>query len=189
MSVDPDLADVEAVLGGDVERFAGIVERWQGPLVGLAYRFVRDQGTAEDMAQEAFVLAFRGLARWRREARFGTWLYSVALNRYRSHLRARGRAGEPLPRAPTGALGEALGGPAEQPSSLLAAEAREAVRRELGSLPAIYREALALFYLQERDLEGTAAALGVPAGTVKARLHRGRELLRARLARTLGGER
>ena len=61
-----------------------------------------------------------------------------------------------------------------------------AVRRELASLPAIYREALALFYLQERDLASAAAALGVPSGTLKARLHRGRELLRVKLERKLG---
>ena len=182
MSVDPDLADVDAVLAGDVERFAGIVERWQRPLVDLAFRFIRDRSIAEDMAQDAFVHAFRRLARWRREARFSTWLYSVALNRYRSHLRAHPRLADPLP-----ADLAARGRPAEQQAELLAAEARETVRRELASLPAIYREALALFYLQERDLEGAATALGVPTGTLKARLHRGRELLRIRLERHLGG--
>lgn len=180
MSADPDLADVDAVLAGDVERFAGIVERWQRPLVDLAFRFVRDRSTAEDMAQDAFVHAFRRLRRWRREARFGTWLYAIALNRYRSHLRARPGPGDPLPADLAG-----RGRPAEQQADLLAEERREAVRRELASLPAIYREALALFYLQERDLTSAAAALGVPPGTLKARLHRGRELLRVKLERRL----
>jgi RNA polymerase sigma-70 factor (ECF subfamily) len=168
------------VLAGDVDRYAGIVERWQGALVGLAYRFVRDRGVAEEMAQEALVHGFRKLHRWRRDARFGTWLYSVALNRYRSHLRARARPLEPLPAT--------LSRPPEQQDSLLAEEVRETVRRELGALPAIYREALALFYLHERDLAGAADALGVPAGTLKARLHRGRELLRVRLQRIFPAE-
>jgi RNA polymerase sigma-70 factor (ECF subfamily) len=67
---DGDRADVDRVLAGDASAFEGIVRRWQGPLVNLAYRFCGDRGRAEDMAQEAFLRAFRGLAGWRREALF-----------------------------------------------------------------------------------------------------------------------
>jgi RNA polymerase sigma-70 factor (ECF subfamily) len=179
MSVDPDLADVEAVLAGEVDRFAGIVERWQGPLVNLAFRFVRDAARAEDLAQDVFVLAFRRLAHWRREARFGTWLYSVALNRCRSDLRRRSERLAPLPAE--------LPAQAAPRDDVLAADLHDAVRRELLALPDLYREALTLFYLEEQDLAAAAAALRVPQGTLKARLHRGRELLRRRLERLLGG--
>ena len=58
---DPDRADVRRVLAGDIEAFAGIFGRWQRPLINLAYRFCRDRGRAEDMAQEAFLRAFRRL--------------------------------------------------------------------------------------------------------------------------------
>ena len=57
-----DLADVERVLSGDVRAFEGIVRRWQGPLVNMAWRYCRDRGRAEELAQEAFVRAWRGLA-------------------------------------------------------------------------------------------------------------------------------
>jgi RNA polymerase sigma-70 factor (ECF subfamily) len=173
MSLDPDAEDVQAVLAGDVERFAGIVERWQERLVSLAFRFARDPARAEEMAQEAFLRCYRRLGEWRREARFGTWLYSVALNCYRSSLRRRPPRQEPLP--------SGLGSDEGITAGLLVAERAETVRRELARLPALYREALALYYLEEQDLAATAAALGVPAGTLKARLHRGRELLRKRL--------
>src|SRR5689334_17821778 len=82
-----DEADVDAVLSGDVERFAAIVARWEGPLLKLAWRFVHDRERAEEMAQEAFVQCFRRLRQWRGDSRFGTWLFSVALNVYRSRLR------------------------------------------------------------------------------------------------------
>lgn len=78
---------VDRVLAGDAAAFASIVERWQGPLVNLAYRFCRDRSRAEDMAQEAFLRAFRGLPKWRREAAFSTWLFALATNVFRSEIR------------------------------------------------------------------------------------------------------
>lgn len=64
---DLDRADVRRVLAGDVDAFEGIVQRWQRPLVNLAYRFCRHEGRAEEMAQEAFLRAFRFLHQWREE--------------------------------------------------------------------------------------------------------------------------
>jgi RNA polymerase sigma-70 factor (ECF subfamily) len=89
MTVDDGAAAVDRVLSGDVAAFAEIVERWQDPLVALAYRFCHDRGRAEDMAQEAFVRAFRALHQWRREAAFSTWLFALATNVYRAELRRR----------------------------------------------------------------------------------------------------
>ena len=66
ISADADLLDVERVLAGDIAAFEGIVRRWQGPLVNMAWRYCRDRGRAEEMAQEAFIHAWRGLAKWRR---------------------------------------------------------------------------------------------------------------------------
>lgn len=65
---DPDRADVKAVLAGDAEAFGGIVQRWQAPLVTLAYRYCRNRGQAEEMAQEAFLRAYRFLNRWKEDA-------------------------------------------------------------------------------------------------------------------------
>ena len=62
ISAEEDLADVTRVLAGDVQAFEGIVRRWQGPLVNMAWRYCRDRGRAEDLAQEAFLRAWRGLA-------------------------------------------------------------------------------------------------------------------------------
>jgi RNA polymerase sigma-70 factor (ECF subfamily) len=87
VSAGEDQADVEKVLAGDVAAFEGIVRRWQRPLVNLAYRFCHDRGRAEEMAQEAFLRAYRGLAGWRRDAAFSTWLFAIATNVYRSELR------------------------------------------------------------------------------------------------------
>ena len=82
-----DVADVARVLAGETEAFEGIVRRWQGPLVNMAWRYCRDRFRAEEMAQEAFVRAWRGLAQWRRESSFSTWLFALAANVYRSELK------------------------------------------------------------------------------------------------------
>src|SRR5687767_12295913 len=106
---DLDRADVRRVLAGDVDAFEGIVERWQRPLVNLAYRFCRNESQAEEMAQDAFLRAFRFLHQWRQDAAFSTWLFSIALNVYRSRMR---RLRLEVPLADAGrvpAPGDALG--------------------------------------------------------------------------------
>src|SRR5215470_11006512 len=74
------------VLAGDISAFEGIVRRWQGPLVNLAYRFCRDRGRAEEMAQEAFLRVYRKLDRWHSDSLFSSWMFAVAINLYRSEL-------------------------------------------------------------------------------------------------------
>lgn len=157
------------VLAGDVDAFEGIVRRWQGRLLALALRMCRDRGRAEDMTQEGFVRIFRSLGQWRGRASFSTWLTSVALNAFRSHLRLRPWVARQLELE----LEELVPSPSagdEDPRA-------ERVRRAVAALPALYRDALLAFYFQDQDLEQAARTLGVPAGTLKARLHRGRKLV------------
>jgi RNA polymerase sigma-70 factor, ECF subfamily len=171
---EDDAADLARVVGGDLEAFEGIVRRWQGRLLGLAWRFCRDRARAEDMAQEAFLKAFQSLRSFRGESAFSTWLTAIALNTYRSRLRAEG--------PPLLALdvARALVGRAPALQGLQEQERTEAVRRAVLSLPPRYRDALIVYYFQECDLLEASRILGVAEGTLKARLHRGRELLRRR---------
>ena len=81
-----DRSDVERVLLGDTDAFENIVRRWQGPLVNLAFHFCHERSRAEDMAQEAFLRAFRGLASWRGDESFSTWLFALAWNVYWTEL-------------------------------------------------------------------------------------------------------
>ncbi|HXB57046.1 MAG TPA: sigma-70 family RNA polymerase sigma factor [Vicinamibacteria bacterium] len=171
-----DASDVSRVLAGDSDGFEGIVRRWQRPLVNLAWRFCRDRATSEDMAQEAFVKAFRSLRSFRGQAAFGTWLTAIALNTYRSRLRNQGA---PLLSLDAARLLALAPGAARQ---LEDAERAEAVRRAVLALPGRYRDVIILFYFQEMDLAETARILGAAEGTVKARLYRGRELLKSRCA-------
>jgi RNA polymerase sigma-70 factor (ECF subfamily) len=172
-----DLADVERVLAGEVQAFEGIVRRWQTPLVNMAWRYCRDRGRAEEMAQEAFVRAWRGLRGWRREGSFSTWLFALAANVFRSELKRFPTVNLPL---------EEIAEPstaATQHHALAAQLSSETVRRAVLSLPVRYREPLVLFYFHEMDVGAAARTMGLPEGTLKARLSRARELLRRRFPR------
>ncbi len=87
MSASDDQSAVERVLAGEISAFEEIVRRWQSPLINLAYRFCHDRGRAEEMAQEAFLRAYRGPRTMARDAAFSTWLFALATNLYRSELR------------------------------------------------------------------------------------------------------
>lgn len=179
MSASDDEANVERVLAGDISAYEGIVVRWQSPLINLAYRFCHDRGRAEDMAQEAFLRAYRALGQWRKDAAFSTWLFALATNLYRSELRRIPARSVSLDSIAEPADARATDGGLEDSNRDLA------VRRAVDALPAKYRESLTLFYFHEMDVATAARSLGLPEGTVKARLSRGREILRNKLPRVL----
>jgi RNA polymerase sigma-70 factor (ECF subfamily) len=172
-----DRADVDRVLAGDPSAFEGIVCRWQAPLINLAYRFCRDRARAEEMAQEAFLRAFRALPKWRRDAAFSTWLFALAANVYKTELR-RVPVYAPLESAPE------LADPRAE--YRFEEEARiqqdRALHRAVATLPEKYRDAIILYYFQSMDLAAASRSLNLPEGTLKVRLFRGRELLRQKLA-------
>jgi RNA polymerase sigma-70 factor (ECF subfamily) len=177
VAADDDRADVERVLAGDISAFEKIVRRWQGPLVNLAYRFCRDRSRAEEMAQEAFLRAWRGLGTWRRDAAFSTWLFALATNLYRTELRRI-----PMRTLSLGDAGQ-LRDARDQDGGLASADRDRVVQRAVLALPAKYREAMILFYFHGLDVREAALSLGIPEGTVKARLSRAREILRGKLPR------
>jgi RNA polymerase sigma-70 factor, ECF subfamily len=180
VSAAEDQADVERVQAGDLSAFEGIVRRWQGPLVNLAYRFCRDRGRAEEMAQEAFLRAYRSLAKWRKEAAFSTWLFALATNLYCSEIRRI-----PPNTVSLEDIAQIRDSRAED-GGLLENDRDRVVRQAVLALPPKYREALILYYFHDMDIPAAARSLGLPEGTVKARLFRGRVILRNKLKTALG---
>ncbi|HYK89900.1 MAG TPA: sigma-70 family RNA polymerase sigma factor [Acidobacteriota bacterium] len=175
MDKDQDSTDIRRVLDGDLSAFENIVRRWQGPLINLAFRFCRNRQRAEELAQDAFLQIFRKLPKFRGDAAFSTWMFSLALNLYRSDLRRRALAADSLD-----GLADLAGG--RQPYAEFARRERaELVRRAVAALPERYRDAVIVFYFVEMNLSETARLLGIREGTAKALLYRGRELLRHKL--------
>jgi RNA polymerase sigma-70 factor, ECF subfamily len=175
-----DRQDAARVLAGDAGAFEGIVRRWQAPLINLAYRFCRDRGRAEEMAQEAFLRAFRNLGSWRQEAAFSTWLFALATNLYCTELRRHPPVTLPFDDVLEPVDPAAIDGGLEQRNQ------SATLHKAVDSLPPKYREVLTLFYFHEMDVPSTARSLGLPEGTVKAHLFRARNLLRDKLKPMLG---
>ncbi|MFQ5890698.1 MAG: RNA polymerase sigma factor [Gemmatimonadota bacterium] len=174
MPEDRDAPDVQRVLAGDLSAFEGIVRRWQGPLVNLAFRFCRDRSRAGEMAQEAFIKAYRPLRGCRADSAFSTWLFAVAANLDRSRMRR--------PTPPEDSL-EVIAELADPRSAhgLPGEDRREMVHRAGASLPAAHRDAVILYYFLDMNVGAAARALGLPTGTIKARPHRGRDMWRRKL--------
>ncbi len=176
---DDDGLAANRVLGGDIDAFESIVERWQGPLVNLAYRYCRNRGEAEEMAQEAFMKIFKGLGKWRQDSRFSTWLYAVAANHYRSAMRRRRPVWADMETI------EQLVPGGDRSQEVDKTSQAEAIRRAVASLPPKYRDVTVLYYFQDEDLAETSRIMSLPPGTVKARLHRARKMLETKLSTLL----
>lgn len=128
--------------------------------------------------------SWRGLSGWRRESSFSTWLFAVAANVYRNELKRFPTVTVPMEDAPEPAAH------ARQHVLLEEKNRSEAVRRAVLALPQRYREPVVLYYFHEMDVDAAARTLKMPTGTLKARLKRGRDLLKRRfprLADELGG--
>lgn len=167
-----ELELVQRSLEGDLEAWGEIVRRYKEAVFGVAVAILRNRADAEDAAQEAFIRAYERLHHYDLSRRFSTWMLTVAANVAKNMLRKRRRP-DPQPPLKYGP------DPAE---TVWREEMQEAVRQAVWSLPESYRAPLVLRYWHDMDLADIAQVLGLRVGTVKTRLHRGRALVRARLA-------
>ena len=163
---EPDPGLVGAASGGDTAAFEDLVRLYQGHVWRLALHLLRDPDLASDATQEAFVRAYRFLPRYRGDSRFSTWLFSIARNcaldeaRKATRRRRISDRAEAEPVLPSRDLGVAI-------------EVREA----LSALPPDLREPVVMIDMLGISYKEVAAILKMPEGTVKSRVHRGRELL------------
>jgi RNA polymerase sigma-70 factor (ECF subfamily) len=183
-AADPDRDLVEEWRKGRPEAFATLVRRHQRRVFGLLLRMLGSREEAEDAAQDTFLNLHRHGHRFRSESRFSTFVYRVAVNAALNRRRSLGRR-----RAHTDAFGEAqslghLSPPAEtDPERALAEDQlRARIARELMTLPEGLRAPVVLFDVEGLSYGEIAEVLQVAEGTVKSRIHRARQALRARLA-------
>lgn len=157
---------------------AGILQAYRRKVFGLAYSFVRNRESAEDVAQEVFIRVWRALPSFDGRASLSTWIYTIARNASLSALRDR-RHEEPLAEAEaTTALETQLQAQVDTDPVESSAE-RAALLRLVDQLPDRQRQVVLLYYMQEQSLEEVATMLAMPMGTVKTLLHRARQRLAA----------
>jgi RNA polymerase sigma-70 factor, ECF subfamily len=161
---------------GDREAFEEVVRRTYRHVYTQAFRLVGDRQEAEDVAQDAYLRVFRGLAGFRGDAQFETWLYRIVSNAAMSHLRKRRRFGE--------LVVDSSEEPREPPSSVrLEEEAvdRDALTAALEALPPSLRVVVVLKDVYGLSCQEIGDQIGVSEGAVKVRLHRARKRLKERL--------
>jgi RNA polymerase sigma-70 factor (ECF subfamily) len=179
---------IARILAGEKELFHDLIRPYERMVYLTLFAIVKNESEAEDGAQETVISAYRHLASFRGDAKFSTWLTTIAINQGRRRLRKAKRAAEEsIEEEADSHKGDFTPAPLtdwrEIPlEALERKELREALRAAVAELPDIYRQVFVLRDLEEQNIDETAEALGINPGAVKVRLHRARIMLQKRLA-------
>jgi RNA polymerase sigma-70 factor (ECF subfamily) len=173
---------VRRILEGDTNAYALLVDAYKNPIVQLAYRMTGSLADADDLAQDAFIRAFRNLHRYDRERPFFTWLYTVALNGIRNHLKKKQREETRLVDSDWTDIGGGDDTPGME-ERMDDARAAQMLEHALDRLPEEQREALILRYYLGLSLEETSDVMGISLSAAKMRIYRGLERLKQHLSR------
>jgi RNA polymerase sigma-70 factor (ECF subfamily) len=180
-----DTEILKRCLKGDERAYREILDRYRSPIYSLALRMVRQAQDAEDITQETFVRMFRALERYDPTRPFAAWLFTIASRLCIDHLRRRRLKPISLIQRDASTAEEheiEIEDPGLLPDELAVHSEEETRTRELiDSLPAHYRIVVVLRHQQDLSYEEIAETLHLPLGTVKARIHRARALLKQRI--------
>lgn len=173
---------IEAVLAGERAAFAVLIERHHRGVQAMIYRFVHNAADAEDLAQQTFVSAFDALGRFDVEQRFSTWLYRIAINLAKDHLKSKKRTESPLGDSDV-QDGAFSGSVAATDAETVARQRRQLLQRALMTLSVDDREILMLKDVEELPFAEIKQLTGRPVTALKIRAVRARARLRAALAK------
>lgn len=175
---------VQKVQGGDADAFETLVRRHEKKIFNLLYRWLGDYDEAAEVAQEVFLSAFRAIKRFRGDSSFATWLYRIGVNHAKNRQKSLQVARQ---RQQATEVADAPSDPASDPAEgVEQRERHDLVQRGLNDLDADDALIILLHDLQEVRYEEISETLDIPLGTVKSRLHRARQALRAKLAPYFG---
>ena len=176
---------IKQALTGDQRAYRELLNRHSQSIYHVIFKIVRNPDESADLVQETFMKAFGSLATYRFEYRFSTWLYKIAANNAIDFLRKKRIEALSLDKpiqTKDGEVGFEVPDWSQNPEENLYRRRREiTIQDAISSLPAKYREVIVLRHQQDKSYEEIAEQLGLPVGTVKARIFRARELLKKKL--------
>jgi RNA polymerase sigma-70 factor (ECF subfamily) len=189
---ESDLSLVQRAQRGESGAFDALVRRYQHKVVKLVMRYVRNPTEAEDIAQDAFIKAYRALSRFRGDSAFYTWLYRIAINTAKNSLAARARNPVQLDSNGSGdedrpSLEERMIDTATPEALALTEEIRATVSAAIDRLPEDLRTAIMLRELEGLSYEEIAKTMDCPVGTVRSRIFRAREAVDEQLRKIFDG--
>ncbi len=183
---------VERVQAGDKRAFDLLVLKYQPKILGLVSRYVKDSHEVQDVAQEAFIKAYRALPRFRGDSAFYTWLYRIAINTAKNHLVSRGRrppgSDVEIEDAEYYDSGSGLRDMENPENQLFGEELKAVVDNAISELPDDLRAAVTLREFDGLSYEDIADIMDCPVGTVRSRIFRAREAIDKRVQAQLDGD-
>jgi RNA polymerase sigma-70 factor, ECF subfamily len=182
---DLDKQLIKKVRKGNHEAFAQLIDLYKAQVYNICLRMVRIPADAEDLAQEAFIRAYTNIDKYEIDKKFSTWLYRIATNLSIDYLRKK-KPGVYLDAELPGTDGYTMSSMLSSPDPLpeeqiVQSETSHWLHDEIDQLPAKYRAAIILKYMEDLSVKEISEILEIPVPTVKTRIHRGREALRERL--------
>jgi len=172
MDQDQEQEIIGRVLGGDRSAFAGLVEKYQGPVFNLAYRMTGSREDADDLTQETFIRAYQKLHRFDQNKKFFTWLYTIGINLIRNHLKKNARDVSHLAAAGS-ALEYQRQGNGRGEDGALSDGRMIRLEKIIQGLPIDLREAIILKFMQDLNFEEVANVTGDSVSAIKMRIYRG----------------
>jgi RNA polymerase sigma-70 factor, ECF subfamily len=189
---DNDAALVRLAQAGDAKAFEALVVKYQRRIARHVARYVRHSGAAEDVVQMVFIRAYRGLASFRGESTFFSWLYRIATNAALSHLKREPAdilLGDDAPEERAEAFEPGISDAEDPERTLMAKHIADTVQRALAKLQPELAEALMLYEVEGKSYGEIAEMISIPIGTVRTRIFRAREFIARRLEPVLGSQR
>ncbi|WP_071458841.1 RNA polymerase sigma factor SigW [Bacillus massilinigeriensis] len=176
---------IKQMIKGDQNAYEEIVELYRDKVFQLCYRMLGDRYEAEDIAQEAFIRAYINIKSFNQNLKFSSWIYRIATNLCIDRIRKK-KPDYYLDAEVPGTEGlnmysQVSADTARPEVELESLELRDEVQKQIAMLPEKYRSAIVLKYIEELSLNEISEILDLPLGTVKTRIHRGREALRQQL--------
>ncbi|WP_421382715.1 RNA polymerase sigma factor SigW [Bacillus salacetis] len=176
---------IKQVLKGDQDAFAEVIELYKDKVFQICFRMLGNRHEAEDIAQEAFIRAYVNIHTFNQKRKFSTWLYRIATNLCIDRIRKK-KPDYYLDAEVTGTDGLTMYSQVAAEGQLPEEEVEEMelqaeIQRQILKLPDKYRSVIVLKYIEELSLQEISEILDLPLGTVKTRIHRGREALRKQL--------
>jgi RNA polymerase sigma-70 factor (ECF subfamily) len=189
---DPDVELVRLAQTNDARAFEALVVKYQRRVARHVARYLKSAADVEDAVQETFIRAYRGLAAFRGDSAFYSWLYRIAANVAIRHLERQPQhilLGDDAPEERVDAFEPGVSDSEQPERTLIAAQIADTVQRALAKLQPDLAEALLLYEVESKPYAEIATMLGIPIGTVRTRIFRAREFIARRLEPVLGPQR
>jgi RNA polymerase sigma-70 factor (ECF subfamily) len=192
-----EAAFIRRLVARDEAAFTELVQLYERRVFALVFRMLGNRHEAEEITQEVFVQVFRAIHRFRGEAKLSTWIYRVGVNLCKNRIKYHARRGpmthqdyDAIAETSSGGAAEGISvGTVERPDELVEGIQLEGiVKRALAQLEPDFRELVVLRDVEDLTYEQIAEVTGLPRGTVKSRIHRGRQQLRQRVEHMVGSK-